>query len=139
MFPSSVFKYGPLSACNAPSTPMGGMCESASPSPISKPSARSGIAYPLYKMQLPEAKETELAGTYRTCPAAKVTASEIKSAESSILPTKLARTESSVNWIAVQPAVPFVWAAVSFTYAEPLAPILFKTFILLIPIILYCC
>jgi len=89
-------------------------------------------------MQAPEVSETDVQGTYKTCPAAKVTVSEIKSAESSILPTKAAKTESSVNWIAVHPAVPFVWAAVSFTYAEPLAPILFKTFILLIPIILYC-
>jgi len=115
MFPSSVFKKGPLSICNAPSTPMGGMCESASPSPINKPSARSGIAYALYKMQLPEAKETELAGTYRTCPAAKEIESDIKSAELSIFPTKVARTESVVNCIAVHPSVPFVFVAVSLT------------------------
>jgi len=66
-------------------------------------------------MQAPEVSETDVQGTYKTWPAAKVTASEIKSAESSILPTKLARTESSVNWIAVHPSVPFVFVAVSLT------------------------
>ena len=87
-------------------------------------------------MQLPEAKETELAGTYKTCPAAKEIESDIKSAELSIFPTKVARTESVVNCIAVHPSVPFVFVAVSFTYAEPLAPMLLFTLIADIPMII---
>jgi hypothetical protein len=112
------------------------MCESASPSPISKPSARSGIAYALYKMQLPEVSETDVHGTYKTCPAAKEIESDINPAELSIFPTKVARTESVVNWIAVHPSVPFVWLAVLFTYAEPFDPMLLFTLIADIPMII---
>ena len=86
-------------------------------------------------MQAPDAKVTESAGKYKTEFAVKVVASEIKLAELSILPVMAAMTESSVNWIAVNPSVPFVVAPVPFTYTHPLAPMLFNMFIPLSPMI----
>ena len=59
----------------------------------------------------------------------------MRSAESSIFPVIAAKTESSQNWIAVKPSVPFVLATVSLTYTHPFAPMLFNMFIPLSPMI----
>ena len=65
-------------------------------------------------MQAPDVRVSEVWGKYSTEFAVKVVASLIKSAELSILPVIAAMTESSVNWIAVKPSVPFVLAPVPF-------------------------
>lgn len=63
-------------------------------------------------MQAPEVNVRLVQGKYNTEFAVKVIVSVIRSAESSIFPVIAAMTESSVNWMAVKPSVPFVLAPV---------------------------